>query len=281
MTGNFAVTNAGLSPRSASVQDRWARRWSLLVVGAVLGALAGLGAARAVTAVYTSQTSILVQRGSVGDQLSASSTGINVDNEAQLMTSTVVGEEAWHLLKTNTPVATLLQNVVVTVPPNTAILTIACTDATPASAQACSAAFAQAYIDVRTAAVQTQTTAQLASLNAEIKALQTQVQQVSGQIASLTPNSPQAVLAGIQKQVLVNELSNLSSQQQNLAQPSPAPAVPISGASLPTSPSNPANLPLFLGGGALAGLLLALVVASMPGPPPRTRRPNPAVAPAS
>ena len=261
MTGPVALGEQG-AYRSYDYVALLRRRWWILVLGVLLGGVAGLGAAKLVHKAYTSQTSILIQQGSVVDQSSArtSSTGINVDNEAQLVTSTIVGQEAQHLLKTNTPVATLLQNVVVTVPPNTAILTIACTDATPASAQACSAAFAQAYIDVRTAAVQTQTTAQLASLNAEIKALQTQVQAVSGQIASLTPNSPQAVLAGIQKQVLVNELNNLSTQQQNLAQPSPAPAVPISGANLPTSPSKPVKL-LFLGSGVMVGLLLALLLA--------------------
>ena len=243
MTGPVALGEQG-AYRSYDYVALLRRRWWILLLGVLLGGVAGLGAAKLVPKAYTSQTSILIQQGSVVDQSSArtSSTGINVDNEAQLVTSTVVGQEAQHLLKTNTPVATLLQNVLVTVPPNTAILTIACTDATPASAQACSAAFAQAYIDVRTQAVQTQVQNQVASLNTQVKALQTQVQQVSGQIATLTPNSPQAVLAGIQKQVLVNELNNLSTQQQNLAQPVPAPAVAISGANRPMSPSKPVKL---------------------------------------
>jgi capsular polysaccharide biosynthesis protein/Mrp family chromosome partitioning ATPase len=261
MTGPVALGEQ-VSYRSYDYVALLRRRWWILVLGVLLGGVAGLGAAKLVPKSYTSQTSVLVQQGAVTDQTSSrtSSTGVNVDNEAQLVTSTVVVQEAQHLLKTSTPVATLVQDITVTVPPNTAILTIACQASKPTAAQACASAVASAYIGVRAQSLQTQVSNQLTNVNNQIKALTAQVQKISGQVSNLPAGSPDLVFANAQKSVIIQTLNTLYTQQANLTAPIAPPALVISGASMPTSPSKPSKV-LFLASGVMVGLLLALLLA--------------------
>jgi capsular polysaccharide biosynthesis protein len=237
------------------------RRWWILVLGLILGGLAGWGATKVVPKTYTSSTLVFVQVGSGTTQSARTSgTGIDVDNEAQLVTSTIVGQDAQHQLKTSVPVNTLLEDITVTVPANTAFLTISCDQPTPSAAQACSQAFAQAYINVRSDQQTKATQQQLAALTTQIADVQAQIRTIGAQLAVLSSDSTAHQIAQIQSQVLVQELNNLITQQQSLLAPPVAPAVITSNANLPTSPSSPVKV-LFIASGVLVGLLIALLLA--------------------
>lgn len=144
-------------------------RWLLAMCA--LGGLA-LGVAHSVVTapVYTSAVKVQVApttipnlQASVNSVNTRTNQPINLDTEAQIVTSASVATIAQQLLNTATPVGALLRRVSVTVPPNSSILRIACTAHSSQAAQRCANAFGAAYLRNRTSVEQ-------ASLGAEIAA---------------------------------------------------------------------------------------------------------------
>ena len=76
---------------------------------------------------------------------------INLDTEAQLVTSETVAMLAAHLMHSPLPSGQLSSGVTVAVPPNSATLDISCHAPTAAGAATCANAFAEAYLQSRDA----------------------------------------------------------------------------------------------------------------------------------
>jgi Mrp family chromosome partitioning ATPase len=243
------------------------RRWWILVVGTAIGGLLGLLVAGSVPKVYSSSTSVLVQPTGIPalDNSSSgarSSGGVNIDNENQVITSTTVGAAAQTLLKTSTDIPTLLKNVTVTVPANTAVLTITFADGTPEAAQAGSHAFAQAYLDTRLATVKAAIASQSTQLTAQATALQTQLRAVISAGAAAQVGSPDKAINDAQRVVLVGQLQSVQNQIVSLSSTPTSSAVIISDANLPTDPTAPVKV-LYLASGLLVGFVLALALAAL------------------
>jgi capsular polysaccharide biosynthesis protein len=74
---------------------------------------------------------------------------VNLDTEAQLVTSQPVSMLAAHLMHSSLPPSQLSSGVTVSVPPNSGVLDITCHAPTAAAAATCANAFAKAYVRIR------------------------------------------------------------------------------------------------------------------------------------
>ncbi len=141
------------------------RRWWIVIIGLILGAAAGLLAISLQSKVYDSATSVLVTDTGAPTQGSAAnartSSGINMDTEAQLVKSQTVSSAAQKILSTSTSTTQLVKHVTVTVPANTQVLSISYSTGSPTAAQAASRAFAQAYLNSRTGNAESQIAGQV------------------------------------------------------------------------------------------------------------------------
>ena len=86
------------------------RRWWILLLAAILGTAGGLAVTQLQHARYTSTTSVLVRPLATGgsDNTNNQNAKVNLDTEAQVVRSLVVGERARGLMKSGTPADNLV-----------------------------------------------------------------------------------------------------------------------------------------------------------------------------
>lgn len=244
-----------LSVYAAGLRRRW---WVVL-----LGVLVGLGLAvvftRSQTVSYRSTAAVLVTATGLTDAADANR-AINLDTEVQLVRSEAVAQAARMLLNTSTPAGELTRGVDVFIPPNTRVLEISYVATSAEGAQQGAHAFAQAYIETRSAAARNAVTREIDALQAELTGLQQSLQEVSGQVAALPSTSPDRAFADAQRSVLINQISGLQSRISPLRTASTSGGEIINDAELPLRPSSPIPQ-LNYGSGLLAGLLLGVVLA--------------------
>ena len=137
------------------------RGWFPLLLGVIVGLVAGLALQKAQTPKYTSSSLVQVTDTGVGATTTATGTRtsgpVNMDTESSLVKSTTVRTESLKLigkkdpllLKSKNPLTTLAGNVTVSVPPNSTLLDIMYEAATPEAAQAGAKAVATAYLTNR------------------------------------------------------------------------------------------------------------------------------------
>src|SRR4051812_4014520 len=129
------------------------RRWWVLVLGAVIGL--GLAAAYLLVAPKTYISTAAVRVDQIGTESDNTlegarlNSGVNMDTEAQLVTSQAVSSRAKVNLQTTEIVGQLVQHVSVGVPANTNVLRISFTDNTAVGAQKGAEAYAKAYLENR------------------------------------------------------------------------------------------------------------------------------------
>jgi capsular polysaccharide biosynthesis protein len=237
--------------------------WWLILALTAVGALAGAAVAALSPTVYESTTSVLVLP--TGQQDTNATGGrthgaVNLDTEAQLVTSTAVAGRARTLLHTGTPATGLAAGVSVSVPPNSTVLDITYSAPTAAAAQAGSHAFATAYLANRTASATSAATDQATALRAQIQQVTTALQQLSGRLAALPPGSAQRVYLDSQRANLSNQLNDLTGRLNTLTTTAITAGRIISDAPRPTSPASP-SLPVDAAAGLAAGLVLGITTA--------------------
>jgi len=242
---------------------RLRRRWWVVALGVLLGLGAGLAITAAQSKTYTSTTSVLVAQtaastGSVDGGRTSSS--VNLDTESQIVQSAQVADAARTLLRTDTPVTELQQQVSVNVPPNSSVLAVSFDGGTPKAAQEGSHAFAQAYLTDRADQAKKQVDVSVANLQAQLKTAQDQLQAASDKSAALVDNSPEKILADAQRTIIVNQVNDLLGRLAPLQSNTIDPGQIITDAPLPQSASSPIPA-LNLGAGLVAGLLLGLALA--------------------
>lgn len=255
--------------KSYELVDYWVvlrRRWVWVAAGLVIGLLLAGAYLHLASKTYTSTANVLVTPTTPNSSSSSAvangrtSTAVNLDTESQIVTSTVVASEARTILKSTTPTSTLSGNVSISVPPNSSILGITYTAATPAQAQRGALAFAQAYLAHRTTTAKADVASQAAALKKQIAGLNTQLAQVTGRIAAEPSNSPDRALAQAQQNTISMQLSNLTTTYNQLTSTAVTPGSIIGQPQLPSSPATP-RVSYALVGGLLAGLLLGLAMA--------------------
>ena len=241
------------------------RQWRVVVVGLVVGVVLASAYLLVAPREYTSATSVLVTASTTATATPAASKAaeINLDTEAQLVTSTETVSAAAALLSLPPADAgELADRVTVTVPPNTDILTISFVAPAAQEAQAGARAFAEAYLDARR-----QTTEE--ALDAAYDALQSRIDEVNDQLKALTEksaelpaNSPLRASTDNQAAALSNQLAGLGSQQNQVRAAAVQPGRVVTQPDLPSSPSSP-DLMMTALAGALLGLLLGLGLAAL------------------
>ncbi|WP_329602787.1 Wzz/FepE/Etk N-terminal domain-containing protein [Actinomadura soli] len=234
------------------------RRWGIVLCFAVL-VLAGVGAYTFTLAkTYTAEAQVLVAPTGFDDsapEASKTKSDVNLDTEAQVAKSLEVAKEAKRLLKYGDDENHLLAHVAVSVPPNSGVLTIAFTDDTPRAAANGANLFAQAYLNQRTASAQ-------ANLQRQMDVISKKIQELSEENKVLLDRIPRysgaaRTYARSQQAIISRQITELTGRLGSLSTSSINPGRIISNASTPTRPSGP-NVPLYLTGGLMAGLLVGL-----------------------
>jgi uncharacterized protein involved in exopolysaccharide biosynthesis/Mrp family chromosome partitioning ATPase len=249
------------STDSTRTIGRIRRYWWLALLGAVLGVLAGGLYTSTVAKQYTATTTLVVfpppqQAVVLGSRLNSA---VNMDDELQFATSVEVAAGAAKLMAVTTDLTTLESQITVTVPPNTSVLSIACSAGTATKARLCSHAFAVAYIQSRTDSAAADVAVQVAGLNKQIADNQAQLAIYTAQLTLPVSNKTYQQAAS-QSKVLENNLATLQGRLSPLVTTDTTAGAIINDASLPTSPSKPIPA-LYMGAGLFAGLIFGLGLA--------------------
>jgi capsular exopolysaccharide synthesis family protein len=240
-----------------------ARRQWWIIVATLLLALAGTAALLNATGKqYESSTSVLVTPvpGADVNVVGGRTAGeVNLDTEAQLVQSATIATMAAQALKSTLPIDTLISNVTVSVPANTSVLVITYTAASPMAAQAGSHAFAAAYLANRDATARAALTAQLTTIRNSLRAVQVQISAANAAMVRYNPTSSAYANQQSIRNMLISQANTLGDHYNQLATTTLSAGKIISDASLPQSPSHP-DVALYLGSGAMVGLLLGVVI---------------------
>ncbi|MEV6924661.1 Wzz/FepE/Etk N-terminal domain-containing protein [Dactylosporangium sp. NPDC051485] len=242
------------------------RHWWLVLVLVLAGLAGAVQFTTTQTKVYESSTSVLVSP--IGNGQDANSTNgrtkgdINLDNEAQLVTSTTVATVAAALMRSSTPPDTLAAAVRVEVPPNTTFLLITFSADTAQQAQAGSHAFAEAYLRNREESAKSDVAGRIAILNDKINQLNAGLTQINNKLAALKANDPNRPNLESQRSTSTSQINTLSGQLNQLLTATVSAGKITRDADLPRSPVKPRRL-LNLASGAMAGLLLGVGAAML------------------
>ncbi len=241
------------------------RRWWLVVLGVLVGGALAAGYLNVVHKTYTSTAAVQVTDTGVSDSsLPASSrnntANVDMDTEAQIVTSNTVASLAVKGLNTSLTPSQLAAKVKVTVPPNSAVLSITFKAGNALDAKAGAQVFADSYLSNRASIANGLVQAELKTLTDQLPALNKQLADLTGQIATLPVNSPQRALADAQQSIVSQQINNINSSISPLLQERVTAGRLLSPANLPTAASSP-NRSLVLLSGLLGGLFLGAVLA--------------------
>jgi capsular polysaccharide biosynthesis protein/MinD-like ATPase involved in chromosome partitioning or flagellar assembly len=240
------------------------RRWRTIVAYTLLGVLAAAAYIVVAPKAYTASSSVYVTTNAANTvELlgNKTTTEVNMDNEAAIVTSNSVATLARRTLRSTLTPYQLLQKIAVTVPANTEILHISCSESSPKGAAACAQAFAHAYLSARQSTAQAKVQAEIQADQAREKTLENRSVKLQALIASLKGASTQATADHEQLANISTQLSPLRTAIAGLGASNNYQAgYIITAASPPGSPSSPRKL-LYGPSGLMAGLLIGLILA--------------------
>ena len=243
------------------------RGWIAVAVAVILGVIGGAVLTRLQQARYTASSSVLVTATGVSDSTNlansrtAGST-INLDTEAQLARSTRVAERVKvdDPALNSIPTQQLLANLSVSVPANTSVLRLHYTADTATAAAQIANDFAKSYLYIRGNNAQDTLDAQIKKVSGNISAKTKELQGVSNTLAGLSAGSKLRNFTQARRALLITQISNLTTQYNQLSATVVTPGVVLSEAIVPNTPTSPSlllNVAAGLALGLLAGLLIA------------------------
>ena len=186
------------------------RRWPIAVAGALIGAVAALAYTTVAPKTYIATAAVYPRTtgANVGNGLQGNRTNnalVNLDTEAQLITSGTVAGLAGNIMHSPLTDAKLASEITVTVPPNSQVLNITCAASTAAGAATCANAFAAAYLQNR-------------HTNAAV-ALNVRIQQLQGKVTALRKSMAKLQTAiGALSKTSTTRLSDQASVRSDSAQ---------------------------------------------------------------
>jgi Mrp family chromosome partitioning ATPase len=243
------------------------RRWSLVLVGVLVGALGAAGYLLVREPEYRATASVLVTPVQTGDPAAAINEqngrdAVNLDTEAQLVTSTATLQRAREILGSTASLDELGAAVTTNVPPNTAVLEVSFVGPTAAAARNGAQAFADAYLDVRASVAKERVNAGIAAVQQQFDDLRQQLDAATTRVQEAPDGSAEQSIAQAEVSVLTSQLSTLTQTLANLRSNPVTPGRIIVDADLPSKADGPTPAVL-LGGGVLLGLLLGVGLALM------------------
>lgn len=241
------------------------RRWWIIVAATLIGLAASAGYTVRAHKEYTATTAVEVNptaESNAQQQAGAAKTAVNMDNESQLVQSATVAALAAKILHSPLTPAQLDTHISVTVPPNSQLLEISCSDSPSSAAAACANAVAAAYLQNRTATATSQINSEIAQLNREAQGLLNDIAGLKIKMNSLPPNSPTAAGDSALSADDTAKLHTLASEQATLETElgSTDSSYVATKAIPPTKPSSPEKK-LVLPSGTIVGLLIGLLIA--------------------
>lgn len=235
------------------------RRWLLFLGCFLAGGTVGLAIMRVTPPAYTATTYVLVTPVGVpepGNQVtSRQREQLNLDTEAQIAQSAVVATRAAAQAGTAD-----LEPVEVSVPPNSSVLTISVTAAEPGDAALQSRAYAQAYLEHRADSARAEIAAQQQLVAVKLRQANAALSTVIGELPALPRGGAEHTRAALRQTVLSRQVAVLTQKYDALKTVTVTPGEVISAATPPQDPSSP-SLPLHLGSGLMAGLLIGAAAA--------------------
>jgi capsular polysaccharide biosynthesis protein len=263
------MSSLGQRPDAAAVDYTGVlrRRWVVVVAGAVLGLLGALVYVVVAPKTYTATASVYVAAtgADVGNGITSSRTSgaaVDLDTEAQLVTSGTVAALAGKTMHSTLSSYALSKEASVTVPPNSQVLDIACSAPAAAGAATCANAFAAAYLKNRSDSATSTLTTQLNSVQGKVSGLEKSISRLSTEVSGEPKNSSARASAQValdtdraQARQLNAKASTLNSLLANVAG-----GHVITKATPPGKPSSPSKT-LVLPSGLVAGLLIGLIAA--------------------
>jgi capsular polysaccharide biosynthesis protein/Mrp family chromosome partitioning ATPase len=243
------------------------RRWWIVLAVTCVGVVGAFGYVTVAPKSYTATASVNVNP-TAADQSNAvagsrtNGATVNLDTQAQVVTSTAVATLAGKMLHSTLTPYKLAGQINVTVPPNSSILDIACKASTPVGAAACANDFAQAFLQNRHSSAISYVQGQLKELNTQLKTLNAAITAESTKISSLPSNSPQRAGETAQLDSDKNKLNKLTAEYAatngQLANTNGGSVNDV--ATPPGKPSSPKKA-LIIPSGLVAGLLIGLILA--------------------
>ena len=244
------------------------RRWWIVVGLAVAGVIGAYGYTKVAPKTYTAAAVVYVAA-TGADQAnpgsSSKTTGpVNLNTEAQLVTSGGVAALAGHLMHSPLTPYALAKQINVSVPPSSSLLAIACNAPTAAGAAQCAQDFATAYLQNRSSSAAASINGQIKNLTVKATTLEAEMGTLNAKIVTLPKNSPTRAKDG---STLSSDRAQLSQLNGNLAKLQSLAADTsgghiITAAVAPKQPSSPKKsliLPSGLAVGLIIGLILAFV----------------------
>ena len=146
------------------------RRWLIVLALTCAGVLIA-GIAIALTPMtYTATSSVLVYAltGQSSAAVGATPSAVNMDNEAQLVSSRAIAVQAIQRLRSKDRPPQFEARLNVSVPPNTTVLSIGCSESSPQRAAACANTVAAAYLSDRQASALSSVQNQIAALRSTL-----------------------------------------------------------------------------------------------------------------
>lgn len=252
-----------ISEKESSLSDYTgflARQWPMLLLGLLLGLALGVGMLAVSPKTYEATTSVLVQP--TGDDTNVengrTNSTINLDTEAQIVTSNVVTERSAELMDSTMEPRGLAKRVSVQVPANTSVLKITFAAATPDAAQDGANSFAEAYLANREQVAEDKLESSVEGLEKTIASLNEDLIKVNEDLVAATTESRRQYLSA-QRNVLVQQIRTSTSSLSPLQNQEVQPGAVITRAQRPTTPSG-LNPWLVLISSLFVGLLLGLVL---------------------
>jgi Mrp family chromosome partitioning ATPase/capsular polysaccharide biosynthesis protein len=256
-------------PRSIDLRECWQivrRRWVLVLVITVIGAIAGAGYAFTAPPSYSATSQVVVTAVTQGplNQTTQVNLQVNMSTEQAVAQSPPVIAQAAKIIKVQPAVleAQVAKRLTVTVPASTLttsnVLQITWKAAGPRAAQAGANAFATAYLSYRHHELAGQIASLQSVLNQQVTALEKEIARLTTELSGTAGSSAHQGLA-----IRLNELTSQASTASNQLASLPTYNVSggsVIGAALPTSPSGLGHS-VILVLGALLGLLIGLVLA--------------------
>jgi capsular polysaccharide biosynthesis protein len=241
------------------------RRWAWIVAAALAGLALALAYLATAQQTYVSMAKVQVMStSSTGDAVGARTNDeINLDTEAQLVTSQPVATRAGEMLgSTMTPVA-LARRVSISVPPNTTVMAISFSAPAAEEAREGAEAFARAYLESRQESAQAVLQADVERLERLVEQTQEDIQDASVRINKLQGPSEASdrVFMIARRSTLSTQLATYNAQLAPLVDTEVLAGEVIVDAQLPTSPVDPDPMVL-LPAGLMAGLVLGLGLAA-------------------
>ncbi|MBM7785664.1 Wzz/FepE/Etk N-terminal domain-containing protein [Tenggerimyces flavus] len=235
--------------------------YKLIAAGVIAGVALAAIAVFVVPKTYTA-TSVVTVNPIASDPLADSGGrgAVNTTTEAAILRSTTVAALAADELGNDQEPRELLGSLRVTAPRESEVLEIQFDAGSAASAANGANAFAEAYLAYRSSVVRDQATEQLRNLNGRIDTLEGDLRQIEEQIADAGSSKAKESESALQRQLVLQELSTLRSQESRLTTYSINAGHIIDQALPPREPTSPKAL-IFLGVGFTVGLLAGLSLA--------------------